>query len=92
MFREVASVSSSDFSGPFHHDGPYAFAQQTITSSVRSLIPIMLAHRLTPPPQETYSLNRKLSGAFLMCAKLESRVDCAKLWQEVVGGYKQGPV
>jgi aarF domain-containing kinase len=50
----------------------------------------MLAHRLTPPPQETYSLNRKLSGAFLMCAKLEANVDCSKLWEEVVGNYKQG--
>lgn len=92
----VASKSSfsqpdvSSSSGPFCHKGPYAFAQQTITSSVRALIPIMLAHRLTPPPQETYSLNRKLSGAFLMCAKLEAHVDCNKLWEEVVGNYKQG--
>ena len=84
------SVVRADKPGPFCHKGPYAFAQQTITSSVRSLIPVMLAHRLTPPPQETYSLNRKLSGAFLMCAKLEAHVDCSKLWEEVVGHYKQG--
>jgi aarF domain-containing kinase len=78
-------------SGPFSHPGPYSFASQTITSSIRNLIPVMLQHRLTPPPQETYSLNRKLSGAFLMCAKLEAEVDCKRLWEEVVGGYKEGP-
>lgn len=50
----------------------------------------MLKHRLTPPPNETYSLNRKLSGAFLMCARLGATVDCARLWKDVVGGYKQG--
>ncbi|WVF68685.1 hypothetical protein IAT40_003457 [Kwoniella sp. CBS 6097] len=75
---------------PFSHEGKYEFAKQTITDSVRSLIPIMLKHRLTPPPQETYSLNRKLSGAFLMCAKLGANVDCQKLWEEVVGNYKEG--
>lgn len=75
---------------PFSHQGPYPFAKQTITDSVRALIPIMLKHRLTPPPQETYSLNRKLSGAFLMCAKMQANVDCKKLWEEEVGGYKEG--
>lgn len=75
---------------PFSHEGPYPFENQTITDSVRALIPIMLKHRLTPPPPETYSLNRKLSGAFLMCARLGAHVDCKKLWEENVSGYKQG--
>ena len=75
---------------PFGYAGLYDFANQTITDSVRKLIPIMLKHRLTPPPPETYSLNRKLSGAFLMCAKLRARVDCTRLWEAYVGGYQVG--
>ncbi|ODN78396.1 hypothetical protein L202_04035 [Cryptococcus amylolentus CBS 6039] len=75
---------------PFAHDGPYPFAKQTITEAIRGLIPVMLKHRLTPPPSETYSLNRKLSGAFLLCAKMEANVDCKKLWEEEVGGYREG--
>ncbi|WVQ79464.1 hypothetical protein IAT38_001563 [Cryptococcus sp. DSM 104549] len=75
---------------PFSYEGKYPFANQTITDSIRALIPVMLKHRLTPPPQETYSLNRKLSGAFLMCAKLGAHVDCKALWEKEVGGYKEG--
>ncbi|WVR08273.1 hypothetical protein IAU60_005320 [Kwoniella sp. DSM 27419] len=90
LMLEAHLDSMALVASPFSHPGKYPFAKQTITESVRGLIPIMLKHRLTPPPQETYSLNRKLSGAFLMCAKLGANVDCQKLWDDVVGDYKQG--
>jgi aarF domain-containing kinase len=61
----------------------YDFQGQTVTDRVKAQIPYMLKHRLTPPPNETYSLNRKLSGAFLLCAKLGSRVDCQKMLQDI---------
>lgn len=41
---------------------PFEFGQGStwadITAEIRAQIPVMLAHRLTPPPRETYSLNR----------------------------------
>ena len=43
----------------------------------------MLKHRLTPPPDDSYSLHRKLSGAFLACIKLKARVPCRDLFLEV---------
>ncbi|KAF8430344.1 molecular chaperone [Tirmania nivea] len=63
----------------------YDFAAQTVTDRIKALIPLMLRERLTPPPEETYSLHRKLSGAFLLCARLGSRVDCERIFGEVVG-------
>jgi aarF domain-containing kinase len=67
---------------PFLESAPevYDFQDQTITERVKALIPVMLNERLAPPPEETYSLHRKLSGAFLLCAKLRSKVRCRDLF------------
>lgn len=62
----------------------YDFSKEDITSRIRGYIPVMLQHRRTPPPSETYSLNRKLSGCFLLCANLGSRVECARIFDEFV--------
>ncbi|KAK5105703.1 hypothetical protein LTR62_002355 [Meristemomyces frigidus] len=80
---------------PFVKSAPdvYDFEDQTITDRVRANIGLMLRERLAPPPEETYSLHRKLSGAFLLCARLRSRVrakemfgDAMKVWEGRKGG------
>ncbi|KAF4996799.1 hypothetical protein FGRMN_4275 [Fusarium graminum] len=78
---------------PFLANAPdvYDFKDQTITERVKALIPVMLHERLAPPPEETYSLHRKLSGAFLLCAKLGSKVPCKAMFEEALakGGYSR---
>ncbi|KAI8581593.1 hypothetical protein K450DRAFT_232061 [Umbelopsis ramanniana AG] len=71
---------------PFRSDAPelYDFSTQTVTARVRDTIPVMLRHRLTPPPDETYGLHKKLSGAFLLCTKLNSAFDTKRVWKEEV--------
>jgi aarF domain-containing kinase len=75
---------------PFTDSAPevYDFSGQTITDRVRALIPVMLRERLSPPPEETYSLHRKLSGAFLLCARLGSRVPAKGLFRSAVESWQ----
>ncbi|RNA25867.1 atypical kinase mitochondrial-like isoform X1 [Brachionus plicatilis] len=60
----------------------FDFGKQNTTKRINDLVPVMLQHRLTPPPEETYSLHRKMSGAFLLCAKLKSKIQCKDLFDE----------
>jgi len=69
---------------PFRTPGLYDFGKQSITDKVYKHLPTMMQHRECPPPPETYTLHRKLSGAFLLCMQLKARVPGRKLFQELV--------
>ncbi|KAI9207211.1 ABC1 family-domain-containing protein [Polychytrium aggregatum] len=74
---------------PFRQDGAglFDFDRQDITNRVRGQIPVMLRERLTPPPDETYSLHRKLSGFFLLSSKLRAKIDCKSVFAEFHRSY-----
>jgi aarF domain-containing kinase len=53
------------------------------------LIPVIVKERLVPLLEETYSLHRKLSGIFLICTRLGSRVPCRELFKSTVERYRR---
>ncbi|CCK70909.1 protein kinase COQ8 KNAG_0F02440 [Huiozyma naganishii CBS 8797] len=61
----------------------FDFKDQTVSDRIRGNIGLMLNERLCPPPEETYSLHRKFSGIFLLCAKLRASVPCSKLFHDI---------
>lgn len=73
---------------PFATDAPFNFGTQRTTRKLNNLVPVMIRHRLTPPPEEVYSLHRKMAGMFLLCAKLKATVNCSFLWNTVHSNYK----
>ncbi|GFY98613.1 ABC transporter 1 [Actinidia rufa] len=83
---QAAFVVGLPFSKPVRYD----FRSTNITQSISNLGATMLRHRLTPPPDEAYSLHRKLSGAFLACIKLGAVVPCRELLLKVDESYQFG--
>lgn len=68
----------------FRYNGEFDFGKQSTTQRIASLVPTMIAHRLCPPPEEIYSIHRKLSGVFLLCARLNIKIDCRPIFDEIV--------
>lgn len=70
---------------PFAAPGPYDFgAAASLTAGVAAQGRVMLDGRLTPPPEQSYSLHRRLSGAFLACIKLGAVVPARALLEESI--------
>lgn len=69
---------------------PFDFAKQNVTKRIHKLIPVMLEHRLTSPPEEVYSLHRKLSGSYLLATKLKATVACGPIFRGIYDRYSFG--
>ena len=72
----------------FRTDELFDFGKQTTAARIHKLVPVMMTQRLTPPPEEVYSLHRKMAGAFLICTKLDAKIVCKPLFDDLSNNYK----
>jgi aarF domain-containing kinase len=48
----------------------------------------LLTLSCSPPPEEVYTLHRKLAGAYTLCIKLGAVIPCRDLLEEVIQCYE----
>lgn len=66
----------------------YDFGSSDFTKKLSTVLPTMSKHRLTPPPQEIYSLHKKIVGTYLTCIKLRARVPARKIFVRTLGNWE----
>lgn len=67
----------------------FDFGKQSVIEKIHHLIPTMLQYRLKPPPEEIYSLHRKLSGLFLLFTRLKAQINCREIFEQTTTNFKQ---
>ncbi|EEB14442.1 conserved hypothetical protein [Pediculus humanus corporis] len=72
----------------FSAEKAFDFGLQDTTRRIQKLVPTIVTERLCPPPEEIYSLHRKLSGVFLLCAKLKVKISCREMFFTVYNKFK----
>ena len=73
---------------PFAKDKIFDFGSQDTTTRIQKLLPSLLEDRLTPPPEESYSLHRKMAGSFLLCARLKAKINCYSNFKRAWDNYQ----
>jgi len=87
VLKDAHASSILTVGEPFADDGNFDFATQQTSHRVAEHLPTFLKHRLSPPPEEVYSLHRKLSGAFLMSMRLKSNYACKEMFEDTYRKY-----
>ncbi len=72
---------------PFWSDEPFDFRGSNISSRLSSHMAVFMKHRLTAPPEEVYTLHRKIAGAFMLCIKLNANIECRDILHDIVKDY-----
>jgi aarF domain-containing kinase len=84
MMLEAHKMSGFCLGEPFQSYEPYNFKTSRITSRISEHGSVFMKHRLTPPPEEVYTLHRKLAGAYNLCIKIGAIFSCRDLLDEVI--------
>lgn len=87
IMLEAHKMSGYTVGEPFWSDEPFDFRGSNISSRLSSHMAVFMKHRLTAPPEEVYTLHRKIAGAFMLCIKLNAKIQCRDILRDIVEHY-----
>lgn len=87
LMLNAHKLSGFTLGEPFATDEPFDFQGSRISTRMSEHTSVFLKHRLTPPPEEVYTLHRKLAGAYMLCIKLGAMVKCRDMLEDVVRNH-----
>eukprot|EP00544_Gedaniella_sp_CCMP2646_P011286 CAMPEP_0202491856 /NCGR_PEP_ID=MMETSP1361-20130828/8783_1 /ASSEMBLY_ACC=CAM_ASM_000849 /TAXON_ID=210615 /ORGANISM="Staurosira complex sp., Strain CCMP2646" /LENGTH=596 /DNA_ID=CAMNT_0049121975 /DNA_START=45 /DNA_END=1835 /DNA_ORIENTATION=- len=88
IMLEAHKMSGFTVGEPFWSDEPFDFRGSNISSRLSQHSSAFMKHRLTPPPEEVYTLHRKLAGAYMLCIKLGAMIPLRNLLRQVVENHE----
>lgn len=68
----------------FRNDSEFDFGEENLSERLSVEVANMIEHRNTPPPEEVYSINRKTSGIVSLCSKLNVKINCRQIYEEII--------
>lgn len=71
----------------FDSSAPFDFRGSQISRRLQQHTSVFLRHRLTPPPDEVYTLHRKLAGTFMLCIELGAAVPARNLLVSILENH-----
>ena len=87
IMMEAHKKSAFTVGEPFATDDVYHFGSSGITHRISEYGSTFLQHRLKPPPEEVYTLHRKLAGTYNLCIKLGASLKCRDLLVEILRNH-----
>lgn len=89
MMLHAHKMSGFTLGEPFaSNEEAFDFERSRISTRMGEHTSVFLKHRLTPPPEEVYTLHRKLAGAYMLCIKLGAVVKCRDMLEDIVRAHK----
>ncbi|XP_031621626.1 atypical kinase COQ8B, mitochondrial-like [Contarinia nasturtii] len=68
----------------FRNDGDFDFGEENLSERLSVEVAKMIEQRMSPPPEEVYSINRKISGIVSLCSKLNIKINCRQIYNEII--------
>lgn len=68
---------------------PFACCTESLKTILSHLSCLSFVSRFlySPPPEEVYTLHRKLAGSYMLCIKLGAVINCRDMLEEIVTNH-----